>query len=99
MPHLFFEKTVDSLPRLMEEVGMLDLDSGIRTFGHYGGKKGQYVFITRSPREGYVLMVYEKKGAAPIPGKRLAVKEFRTSVELGEFMKSTLSRPVRAFVY
>ncbi len=100
MPHLFFEKAVNSLPRLMEEVDLLDLDSGIRTFGDYGGKKGQYVFVTRSPREGYVLMVYEKKGAgAPVPGKRLLVKEFRTREGLGEFMKSTLSRPVRAFVY
>ncbi len=101
MHHLFFEKSADSFPKLMEEVGLLDLDSGIRTFGGYGGKKGQFVFVTRSPHEGYVLMVYEKKAGAgaPVPGKRLLVKEFQTREELGEFMKSTLSRPVRAFVY
>jgi hypothetical protein len=101
MPHLFYEKSADSFPELMKEVDLLDLDSGIRTFGDYGGKKGQFVFVTRSPREGYVLMVYEKKTGtgAPAPGKRLLVKEFRSRDELGEFMKSTLSRPVRAFVY
>jgi hypothetical protein len=101
MPHSFFEKTVGSFPRLMEEVDLLDLDSGIRTFGDYEGKKKQFVFVTRSPNEGYVLMVYARKTGAgtPVPGKRLLVKEFQRREELGKFMKSTLSRPVRAFVY
>jgi hypothetical protein len=100
-PHSFFEKTVDSLPKLMEEVGLLDLDSGIRTFGDYLGKKRQFVFVTRSPNDSYVLMVHAKKKGrgTPIPGKRLLVKEFRTRKGLGEFMKRTLSRPVRAFIY
>jgi hypothetical protein len=101
MPHSFFEKSVGSFPGLMDEVDLLDLDSGIRTFGDYGGKKRQFVFVTRSPNEGYVLMVHAKKKgpSAPIPGKRLLVKEFRTKEELGGFMKSMLSRPVRAFIY
>ena len=101
MPRLFFEKSVSSFPRLMEEVGLLDLDSGIRTFGDYGGRKKQFVFVTRSPRDGYVLMVYSRrKGAGtPVPGRRLLVKEFGGREELGEFMKGTLSRPVKAFVY
>jgi hypothetical protein len=101
MPHSFFEKSVGSFPGLMDEVDLLDLDSGIRTFGDYGGKKRQFVFVTRSPNEGYVLMVHAKKKgpSAPLPGKRLLVKEFRTKEELGGFMKSMLSRPVRAFVY
>ena len=101
MPHLFFEKSVGSFPRLMEEVDLLDLDSGIRTFGDYEGKKKQFVFVTRSPTTGYVLMVYAKrKGAGtPIPGKRLLVKEFLRKEELVEFMKGMLSRPVSAFVY
>ena len=101
MPHSFFEKTVASFPRLMDEVGLLDLDSGIRTFGDYGGKKKQFVFVTRSPQYGYVLMVYsnKKRAGATIPGRRLLVKEFQRKDALGEFMKSTLSRPVRAFVY
>lgn len=101
MPQLFFEKSVDSFPALMEEVDLLDLDSGIRTFGDYEGKKKQFVFVTRSPNDGYVLMVHSKKKGAttPIPGKRLLVKEFRTREELGGFMKSILSKPVKAFVY
>lgn len=101
MPHSFFEKSVNSFPKLMEEVDLLDLDSGIRAFGDHEGKKRRYVFVTRSPHEGYVLMVYAMKPGtgAPIPGKRLLVKEFQGREELGEFMKRTLSRPVRAFVY
>ena len=44
------------------------------------GKKRQFVFVTRSPHDGYILMVYAKKKgrAPPVPGKRLLVKEFRT---------------------
>ena len=101
MPHSFFEKSVGSFSGLMDEVDLLDLDSGIRTFGDYEGKRKQFVFVTRSPNEGYVLMVYAKKQghSTPIPGKRLLVKEFRTREELGEFMGSMLSKPMRAFVY
>jgi len=101
MPHSFYEKTVSSFPRLMAEVGLLDLDSGIRTFGDCKGKKRQFVFVTRSPNDSYTLMVYGKKARAStaVPGERLLVKEFRTKEALGEFMRSVLSRPVKAFVY
>jgi hypothetical protein len=61
---LFFEKTVNSFPKLMQEVDLLDLDSGIRTFGDLDGeKKRQFVFITRSPHDSYTLMVYGVKKA------------------------------------
>jgi len=98
---LFFEKRVNSFAELMEEVNLLDLDSGVRTFGDYKGKKQQFVFVTRSPHDSYTLMVYEKKTAdgKPVPGKRLLVKKFRTKEDLEEFMKGLLSRPVRAFIY
>ncbi len=99
---VFFERTVNSFAKLMEEVDLLDLDSGIRTFGDYDEKKAQFVFVTRSPHDTYTLMVYERKGrsaASPVPGKRLLVKEFRRKEDLREFMRDILSRPVRAFVY
>jgi hypothetical protein len=98
---LFFEKSVSSFPKLMEEVDLLDLDSGIRTFGDYDRKKRQFVFVTRSPHDTYTLMVYGKKARAskPVPGRRLLVKEFQKKEELGEFMRTLLSRPVKAFVY
>ena len=101
MGNLFFEKSVNSFPRLVEEVDLLDLDSGIRTFGDYDGKKRQLVFVTRSPHDTYTLMVYENKigGDSPIAGKRLFVKEFQKKEELVEFMRSLLSTPLRAFVY
>jgi hypothetical protein len=62
---LFFEKEVNSFPKLMEEVDLLDLDSGIRTFGDLDGKKKKrkFVFITRSPHDSYTLMVYDVKKA------------------------------------
>ncbi len=99
-PRLFFEKSVNSFPRLAEEVGLLDLDSGIRTFADYQGRR-QLVFVTRSPHDTYTLMVYERKvgrrGYAA--GRRLLVKEFKKKPELIRFMRDLLSRPVRAFVY
>jgi hypothetical protein len=62
---LFFEKTVNSFPKLMDEVDLLDLDSGIRTFGDLDRRKKrrQFVFITRSPHDSYTLMVYGVKKA------------------------------------
>jgi hypothetical protein len=97
---LFYEKRVSSFPRLVEEVDLLDLDSGIRTFGDYQGKKGQFVFVTRSPHDTYTLIVYERKGGnAPTPGGRLLVKEFKRKDDLVKFMRGLLSKPVRAFVY
>jgi hypothetical protein len=100
MGQLFFEKSVNSFAKLMGEVDLLDLDSGIRTFGDFNGKKGQFVFVTRSPHDSYTLMVYEKaSGGKTVPGKRLLVKEFQRKEDLGKFMRGLLSRPVRAFVY
>jgi len=97
---LFYEKKVDSFAKLTEEVDLLDLDSGIRTFGDYQGKRGQFVFVTRSPHDSYTLMVYEKKGGkAPVPGGRLLVKEFKRKEDLVDFMRGLLSKPVKAFVY
>ena len=101
MGKLFYEKKVDSFANLMKEVDLLDLDSGIRTFGDYKGKKGQFVFVTRSPHDSYTLMVYKKKAGAgtPVPGERLLVKEFERKEELEELMRALPSKPVRAFVY
>jgi hypothetical protein len=98
---LLYEKKVSSFAKLMKEVDLLDLDSGIRTFGDYKGKKGQFVFVTRSPHDSYTLMVYEKKAGTktPAPGERLLVKEFERKEDLEELMRALLSKPVRAFVY
>lgn len=98
---MFFEKSVGSFPQLLREVDLLDLDSGIRTFGDFKGKKKQFVFVTRSPHDTYTLMVYEKKpsGSGYAAGRRLLVREFEGKEELGEFMRGLVSKPVRAFVY
>ena len=98
---IFFEKTVTSLPKLLEELELLDLDSGVRTFGDYNGKKRQFVFISRSPNGSYILMVYGKKtrSGTPVPSDRLLVKEFDTVDALEGYVRELLSKPVRAYVY
>jgi hypothetical protein len=102
MTRLFFEKSVDSFPKLVEEVDLLDLDSGIRAFGDHKGRKKQLVFVTRSPHDTYTLMVYENRSGAekdPVVGERLLVKEFQKKEDLVAFMRGMLSKPVKAFVY
>lgn len=101
LPHEFFEKEVRSFPKLVEELKLLDLDSGVRTFGDYEGKKEQLVFVTRSPHDTYTLMVYERLGGRqkPTVGTQLAVKEFGKMDALVGYMKGLVSKPVQAFVY
>jgi len=99
VPSLVFEKRVDSFRDLSKELEWLDMDSGVRTFGDYQGRKRQFVFVTRSPQDTYVLMVYEKKGRPPLPGKRLLAKEFKGRDDLTKFMRTLVSRPLQAFVY
>jgi hypothetical protein len=96
---LFYEKTVDSFPKLMREARLLDLDSGIRSYVTYDGRKC-FAFITRSAR-GYTLMIYGRRGRGSneSPERRLFVKEFPAESELRNFVGRIVERPVRAFVY
>ena len=98
---IFFEKTVTSLPKLLAELKLLDLDSGVRTFGDYNGKKNQFVFISRSPNGSYIIMVYGRKNRSgtAVPAQRLLVKEFSTVDALEGYVRPLLSRPVRAYIY
>lgn len=101
MAQPFYERSVDSLHDLVDELERLDYDSGVRTFGDYNGAKRQLVFVTRSPPDSYTLMVYQTKGTRgkPAPGRRLFVREFGGAKELSAFLHDLVSRPVRAFVY
>ena len=96
---MFYEKTVNSFPRLMQEADLLDLDGGIRSHVTYDGRKS-LVFVTRSPN-GFTLMVYGRRvhGSKEAPGRRLLVEEFQTSAELGRFIGGIIAKPVKAFVY
>ena len=96
---MFYEKTVNSFPRLMQEADLLDLDGGIRSYVTYNGRKS-FVFVTRSPN-GFTLMVYGRRvhGSKEAAGRRLLVEEFETTAELKRFVEGILARPVKAFVY
>lgn len=85
----------------MKEIQLLDLDGGVRTFGDFQGKRKQFVFITRSPREGFTLMIYERESrdGKAAPGRRLEVKELHDEADLGKSLRSLLSKPVRAYIY
>ncbi len=96
---MFYEKSVNSFSRLAQEIGLLDLDSGIRTYVNHEGKK-KFAFLTRSPR-GYTVMVYSRRLQRKkfVPHERLLVKEFGDRKGLEEFLRRFIARPIRAFVY
>ena len=83
----------------MHEVNLLDLDSGMRIYGKYEGKRC-YIFVTRS-LHGHTLMIYgtKSRGNEPEPSTRMYVKEFEHPEELEKFLHTVVTRPVKAFVY
>lgn len=96
---MLYEKKVSSFPKLISEIGILDLDAGMRIVGKYDSRKC-FVFVTRSPK-GYTTALYGIKtlGNEKLPDKRLTIKEFDTIPELEKFLSEVIIKPVRAFAY
>ncbi len=96
---MLYEKELHSFPNLMQEVRLLDIDGGIRTFGKYAGKKC-LVFLTRSEK-GYAVAVYSVKrdGKITVPDKRLHLEEIESEDALKSFLDKTVSKPVVAYSY
>lgn len=96
---LLYEKELRSFPHLMQEIRILDIDGGIRTFGKYAGKKC-LVFLTRSEK-GYTVAVYsiKKDGKMTVPDKRLHLEEIESEDVLKSFLDKTVIKPVEAYSY
>ncbi len=96
---MLYEKELRSFPNLMQEIRLLDIDGGIRTFGKYAGKKC-LVFLTRSEK-GYAVAVYSVKrdGKITVPDKRLHLEEIESEDALKSFLDKTVSKPVVAYSY
>lgn len=96
---MLYEKQLRSLPHLMQETRILDVDGGIRTFGKYAGKKC-LVFLTRSEK-GYAVAVYsiKKDGKMTVPDKRLHLGELESEDALKSFLDKTVIKPVEAYSY
>ncbi len=96
---MLYEKELHSFPNLMQEIRLLDIDGGIRTFGKYAGKKC-LVFLTRSEK-GYAVAVYtiKRDGKITVPDKRLRLEEIESEDALKSFLDKTVSKPVVAYSY
>ncbi len=96
---LLYEKELHSFPNLLQEIRLLDIDGGIRTFGKYAGKKC-LVFLTKSEK-GYAVAVYsiKKDGKVTVPDKRLHLEETESEDVLKSFLDKTVLKPVEAYSY
>jgi hypothetical protein len=96
---VLYEKKLNSFAELIEELGNLDLDAGIRAAGKLNSKKC-FVFVTRSAN-GFTSMLYSIKTAQKesFPEKRLLAKEFPDLEQAKEFLNKVVVKPVKAFSY
>jgi hypothetical protein len=98
MRALFYEKRIQSLDKVMEEIRRLDSDSGVRLVGLYR-RKPSFAFLTRSGGT-YTLMVYERKGRnQPVLGARLLSRESDSLDELRRFLAEFAEKRVDAYIY
>jgi hypothetical protein len=97
--HTFYEKKVGTVSQLAKELGILDIDAGVRLLARYQSKQC-YAFITRSPR-GFIVMLYaiKSRDRSMVPDKRLLAKEFDDAAKALEFVTQVAAKPFRAFVY
>lgn len=96
---MIYEKKLNSFPEIVAELGILDLDAGIRAVGKYKSKKC-YVFVTRSAN-GFTSLVYSIKSSKKesLPDKRLLAKEFPDLKATEEFLGQIVAKPVKASAY
>jgi hypothetical protein len=96
---LLYEKKINSFPKIMSEISILDPDAGIRSTGRFSSKKC-FVFVTKSVNV-YTVALYSMKSVKKesLPDKRLLVKEFTVLQELEKFLSGIIAKPIAAVAY
>jgi hypothetical protein len=96
---MLYEKKLNSLPELLNELNNLDFDAGIRAIGKYNSKRC-FVFVTRSAN-GFTSLLYNIKssGKESLPDKRLLAKEFPDFEQTKEFLSRIIAKPIKAVAY
>lgn len=96
---MIYEKKLNSFSEIVRELGIMDLDAGIRAVGKYKSKKC-YVFVTRSAN-GFTSLLYSIKSSKKesLPDKRLLAKEFPDLKTTEEFLAEVVAKPVKASAY
>ena len=97
---MVYEKRLDTLPELAEELRTLDFDAGVRVRGDREGKPC-FMFVTKAG-ENFMMALYTmKKGESgkEVPDKRVVLNEYNKIGPLLEFLKTEALAPLEAYSY
>lgn len=97
---MVYEKRLNTLSELAEELRTLDFDGGVRVQGRYGGEPC-FIFITR-PSGSFTVALYSgKRGASgtEVPDRRLMLKEYAEVGPLMKFLDGKALDPLEAYSY
>ena len=96
---MLYEKKINSFPKMLSEIGLLDTDSGMRSIGRFSSRKC-FIFVTKSVNV-YTVALYSMKSVKKenLPDKRLLVKEFSNLSDLEKFLSGIVAKPVAAVAY
>jgi hypothetical protein len=97
---MVYEKRLNTLGELAEELRALDFDGGIRVQGRHAGKPC-FIFVTKAG-EIFTMAVYSgKRGASgsEIPDRKLMMKEYKEVAPLMKFLEEEAISPFEAYSY
>jgi hypothetical protein len=97
---MVYEKRLNSLPELAEELRTLDFDAGIRVQGKYGGEPC-FIFITKSGSKFVMALYSGKRGTSgsDVPDRRLMLKEYEEITPIMKFLEGEALDPLEAYSY
>ena len=95
-----YEKRLDSLTELADELRTLDFDGGIRVQGRYGGAPC-FIFITKAGASFAKALYSERRGASgnEVPDTLLMLKEYKEVEPLLKFLEGEALEPLDAYSY
>jgi hypothetical protein len=97
---MVYEKRLNTLSELADELRNLDFDGGVRVQGSYGGERC-LIFITKSG-DRFVMALYSgKRGTSglEVPDRRLMLREYEEIGPLMRFLEGEALDPLEAYSY
>jgi hypothetical protein len=97
---MIYEKRLNTLRELAEELRTLDFDGGIRVQGRHGGEPC-FIFVTKSGVSFVMAMYSGKRGTSgsEVPDRRLMLKEYGEIGPLMKFLEGQVLDPLEGYSY